>query len=111
MGSGSGIRDPGFGKNLFRIPDPGVKKATDPGYESATQPPVHNAHAASHECVRCTGKSTGSQVSDPGSGSATQRHSAHDARHECVGCRCTPPLIWNLNRALNTIKNALDGKT
>jgi|LakMenE18May11ns_1017448.scaffolds.fasta_scaffold9595161_1 hypothetical protein len=27
---GSGIRDPGSGKNPFRIPDPGVKKATDP---------------------------------------------------------------------------------
>jgi hypothetical protein len=24
----SGIRDPGSGKNLFRIPDPGVKKDT-----------------------------------------------------------------------------------
>jgi hypothetical protein len=30
MGFGSGIRDPGSGKNLFRIPDPGVKKAPDP---------------------------------------------------------------------------------
>jgi hypothetical protein len=31
---GFGIRDPGSGKNLFRIPDPGpgVKKAPDPGY-------------------------------------------------------------------------------
>ncbi len=28
---GSRIRDPGSGKNLFRIPDPGVKKAPDPG--------------------------------------------------------------------------------
>jgi hypothetical protein len=28
---GSGIRDPGSGKNLFQIPDPGVKKAPDPG--------------------------------------------------------------------------------
>ncbi len=28
---GSGIRDPGSGKNLFRIPDSGVKKAPDPG--------------------------------------------------------------------------------
>jgi hypothetical protein len=28
---GSGSRDPGSGKNLFRIPDPGVKKAPDPG--------------------------------------------------------------------------------
>jgi hypothetical protein len=28
---GSGIRDPGSGKNQFRIPDPGVKKAPDPG--------------------------------------------------------------------------------
>ncbi len=31
MGLGSGIRDPGSGKNLFRIPDPWVKKAPDPG--------------------------------------------------------------------------------
>jgi hypothetical protein len=31
MSLGSGIRDPGYGKNLFRIPDPGVKKAPDPG--------------------------------------------------------------------------------
>jgi hypothetical protein len=36
MGLGSWIRDPGSGKNLFRIPDPGVKKATDPGSGSAT---------------------------------------------------------------------------
>jgi hypothetical protein len=28
---GSGIRYPGSGKNPFRIPDPGVKKAPDPG--------------------------------------------------------------------------------
>ena len=28
MGLGSRIRDPGSGKNLFRILDPGVKKAT-----------------------------------------------------------------------------------
>jgi hypothetical protein len=33
---GSGIRDPGSGKNLFRIPDPGFKKAPDPGSGSAT---------------------------------------------------------------------------
>jgi hypothetical protein len=32
----SEIRDPGSGKNLFRIPDPGVKKAPDPGSGSAT---------------------------------------------------------------------------
>ncbi len=36
MDLGSGIRDPGSGKNLFRIPDPGVKKAPDPGFGSAT---------------------------------------------------------------------------
>ncbi len=34
----SGIQDPGSGKNLFRIPDPGVKKAPDPGSGSATLP-------------------------------------------------------------------------
>ncbi len=34
MGLGSGIRDPGSEKNLFRIPDPGVKKAPDTGSES-----------------------------------------------------------------------------
>jgi hypothetical protein len=33
MGLGHGIRNPGSGKNLFRIPDPGpgVKMAPDPG--------------------------------------------------------------------------------
>jgi hypothetical protein len=38
MGLGSGIRGPGSGirKNLFRIPDPGVKKAPDSGSGSAT---------------------------------------------------------------------------
>jgi hypothetical protein len=38
MGLGSGIQDPrsGIRKNLFRIPDPGVKKAPDPGSGSAT---------------------------------------------------------------------------
>ena len=36
---GSGIQDPGSGKNLFRIPDPGVKKAPDPGSGSATLTP------------------------------------------------------------------------
>jgi hypothetical protein len=36
MGLGSGIRDPGSGKNRFRFPDPGVKKAPDPGSGSAT---------------------------------------------------------------------------
>jgi hypothetical protein len=30
------VGDPGSGKNLFRIPDPGVKKAPDPGSGSAT---------------------------------------------------------------------------
>jgi hypothetical protein len=37
---GSGIRDPGSGKNLFRIPDPGVKKAPDAGSGSATLPVI-----------------------------------------------------------------------
>ncbi len=31
------VWDPGSGKNLFRIPDPGVKKTPDPGSGSATQ--------------------------------------------------------------------------
>ncbi len=33
---GSEIQDPGSGKNLFRIPDAGVKTAPDPGSGSAT---------------------------------------------------------------------------
>jgi hypothetical protein len=33
---GSEIRDSGSRKNLFRIPDPGVKKSPDPGSGSAT---------------------------------------------------------------------------
>jgi hypothetical protein len=38
MSLGSGIRDPGSVINIFRIPDPGVKKAPipDPGSGSAT---------------------------------------------------------------------------
>jgi hypothetical protein len=32
----TGIRDPEYGKNLFRIPDSGVKKAPDPESGSAT---------------------------------------------------------------------------
>ncbi len=39
---GMGIRDPGSGKNLFRIPDPGVKKAPDPGSGSATLHDIGN---------------------------------------------------------------------
>jgi hypothetical protein len=34
------VWDPGSGKNLFRIPDPGVKKAPVPGSGSATQLPL-----------------------------------------------------------------------
>jgi hypothetical protein len=30
------VWDPGSGKNLFLLPDPGVKKAQDPGFISAT---------------------------------------------------------------------------
>jgi hypothetical protein len=33
---GFGIRDPGYGKNIFQIPDPGAKKAPDPVSGSAT---------------------------------------------------------------------------
>jgi hypothetical protein len=36
MGLGSGIRDPGSGKSLFRISHPGIEKAPDPGSGSAT---------------------------------------------------------------------------
>jgi hypothetical protein len=36
MGLGSGIWDLGSGKNLFRIPDPEVKKAPDPGSRTTT---------------------------------------------------------------------------
>ncbi len=38
---GFGIRDPGSGKNLFRIPDPGVKKAPDPGFRIPDPDPQH----------------------------------------------------------------------
>ncbi len=36
LGSVYNIQDPVYGKNLFQIPDPGVKKAPDPGSGSAT---------------------------------------------------------------------------
>jgi hypothetical protein len=38
MGLGTGIQDLGSGKNLFRIPDPGVKKAPDPGSATLITP-------------------------------------------------------------------------
>ena len=38
---GFGIPDPGSGKSLFWIPDPGVKKAPDPGSGSATLSAAH----------------------------------------------------------------------
>ncbi len=36
MALGSGIRDPGSGKNLFRIPDPGSRGQKGTGSGSAT---------------------------------------------------------------------------
>ncbi len=54
MGLGSGIRDPGSGKNLFRIPDPGVQKAPDPGSGSAT-------HALNSTSNQCSGSGSGSE--------------------------------------------------
>jgi hypothetical protein len=53
MGLGSGIRDPGSGKNLFRIPDPGVKKAPDPGSGSATLPTTPFSLVLSKEYFDC----------------------------------------------------------
>ncbi len=58
MGLGSGIRDPGYGKNLFRIPDPGVKKAPDPGSESATLP-AYARHAIQSKSISHSGSISG----------------------------------------------------
>jgi hypothetical protein len=49
MGLGSEIRDPE--KNLFRIPDPGVKKAPDPGSGSATLLPIIGFNNTGNVCV------------------------------------------------------------
>jgi hypothetical protein len=49
---GFGIRDPGSGKNLFQIPDPGVKKALDPGSGSATLLTGQKS-CRSHQKQRC----------------------------------------------------------
>ncbi len=49
MGLGSGMRDPGSGKNLFRIPDPGVEKAPDPG--SARLPEDVGGLGARHQAA------------------------------------------------------------
>jgi hypothetical protein len=38
------VWDPGSGKNLFRITDPGVKKAPDPGSGSATLLKIGQKH-------------------------------------------------------------------
>ncbi len=47
---GFGIRVPGSGKNLFRIPDPGVKKAPDPGSTTLQLKKV-NLHGAPVESL------------------------------------------------------------
>ncbi len=73
-----GVRDPGSGKDILRIPDPGVKKAPDPGSWSATlftrKPqwlissarmqvmftvPVSCCGSGSFLCVNCQSKSYG----------------------------------------------------
>jgi hypothetical protein len=36
------VWDPGSGKNLFRIPDPGIKKTPDPGSATLWEPYVSN---------------------------------------------------------------------
>jgi hypothetical protein len=48
---GSEIRDPG--KNLFRIPDPGVKRAPDPGSGSATLQKIERSEEISDFEVQC----------------------------------------------------------
>ena len=57
MGWGSGIRDPGSGKKLFRIPDTGVKKAPDPGSRIRirnTDPGRYNLSAHTEYGMRAT---------------------------------------------------------
>ncbi len=54
---GFGIRDPGSGKNLFRIPDPGVKKAPDPGSGSATL--LFRFLSDTHYCISVFREQTG----------------------------------------------------
>jgi hypothetical protein len=71
MGLGSGIRDPGSGKNLFRIPDPGVKKAPDPGSGSATLEKSATYYSSSHMFLGLPDPNPDPLVkdTDPGSGS------------------------------------------
>ncbi len=64
MGLGSRIRDPGSGKNLFRIPDLGVKKTPDPGSASlAYTVSIGRGHALS---LPPPGIEPGSPVSQAG---------------------------------------------
>jgi hypothetical protein len=69
LGSGSEIRDSEKTYSGSRIQGSKRQRIPDTSPDTAT-----SAHAARHECVRCTGKGTGSQVSDPGSGSKTMPH-------------------------------------
>jgi hypothetical protein len=57
MSLGSGIRDPGSGINLFRIPDPGFKKAPipDPGSGSATLIVIIINFFKTLQCTDCYG--------------------------------------------------------
>ncbi len=62
------IWDPGSGKNLFRIPDPGVKKAPDPG--SRIPDPQHWLQTR----IRIISRETESQAKASRSVSTTQQH-------------------------------------
>jgi hypothetical protein len=62
---GVGIRNPGSGKNLFRIPDPspGVKKASDPGSGSTTLLIIPKIYVALFLAIQITDmKSTGNII-------------------------------------------------
>jgi hypothetical protein len=90
---GSGIRDPGSGKNLFRIPDPGVKKAPDPGSGSATlrlspppPPPLRKNENGALYDPRCTvpeSVSSGRCIEDD----HREVHAFHQLHHFCVAHR------------------------
>jgi hypothetical protein len=68
------VWDPGSGKNLFRIPDPGVKKAPDPGSR-----------------IRNTGSLTGGYKVDSGIGLSYSPRSLA-GRYDNHKLELTPPV-------------------
>ncbi len=104
---GSGIRDPGSGKNLFRIPDPGVKKhpIPDPGSGSATLQKRRNKGFSYYFCLMTEGSGSLPLTNgSPGSGYAALTKDVPDSdpqlrlENDKIEHSTFKSMLWALRR-------------